>query len=64
MDQSVLESLRNYAGRDNFARRAFEILSLRQRKRTELGVEILMRDMGCPRADVVKFLNSPQNKYN
>ena len=56
MDQTALESLRNYAATDSFARRAFELLAQRQRKRTELAVEVLMRDMGCPRADAVKFL--------
>ena len=56
MDQTALESLQNYAARDSFARRAFELLAQRQRKRTELAVEVLMRDMGCPRADAVKFL--------
>lgn len=56
MDQATLESLRNYAATDALAHRAFEILAQRQRKRAELTVEILMRDMGCARADVVKFL--------
>ena len=55
METNVLESLRNYSSTTDFARRAFEILAQRQRKRTELSVDVLMRDMGSPRADVVKF---------
>lgn len=56
MDTTLLESLQNWAVKDEIARRAFDILAQRQRKRTELTVEVLMRDMGCPRADAVKFL--------
>ena len=58
MDSVNLQSLQNLAANDAVAHRAFEILTQRQRKRTELTVEVLMRDMGCPRSDVVKFLKS------
>jgi hypothetical protein len=55
MDIVLLDSLRGLAANDALARRAFEILAQRQRRRTELTVEVLMRDMGVPRGDVVKF---------
>jgi len=56
MNTTLPESLQNWALKDEVARRAFEVLAQRQRKRTELTVEVLMRDAGCMRADAVKFL--------
>ena len=55
METNVVDALRNYSSASDFARRAFELLTQRQRKRTELAVEVLMRDMGSPRAEVVTF---------
>ena len=55
MGAGLIENLQTLAANDALARRAFEVLAQRQRKRTELTVEVLMRDMGCPRGDTVKF---------
>ncbi|MGC8541942.1 MAG: hypothetical protein ACP5QA_15135 [Phycisphaerae bacterium] len=56
MTQPDINTLQGYAASDEFARRAFELLATRQRKRSEITVEVLMSSLSADRATVVKFL--------
>ncbi|MGC8541994.1 MAG: hypothetical protein ACP5QA_15395 [Phycisphaerae bacterium] len=56
MLQPDVKTLQGYAASDEFARRAFEVLANRQRKRGEITVEVLMSGLSADRMLVVKFL--------
>ncbi len=56
MTQPDINTLQGYAASDEFARRAFELLATRQRKRSEITVDVLMSSLTADRTPVVKFL--------